>query len=107
MRGADGKITIQPATSVEEGFYQCFARNQYGTAVSTTAHVQRAFLGPNTRNNTDVLNKTIEHGKPFHIQADPRKSFPKTTSSWEIAEAKNTTPIITSKRIQISDNGNF
>src|SRR6218665_684866 len=66
QRGADGTVTIQHATSMDEGFYQCFARNQYGTALSNTAHIQIAVLDTGSGTHA-VLQKTVEEGMPFHI----------------------------------------
>src|SRR5688572_30684185 len=84
QRSADGTITIQDATSVDEGFYQCLAKNHYGTASSTVAHIQRTFL-ESASGTSAVLSKTVQVGMPFHIEADPRKSFPKPTYGWEMA----------------------
>ena len=105
----DGTITIHPATSMDEGFYQCFARNQYGTALSITAHIQRAVLDSASGTPT-TLQKTVQEGMPFQIQADPRRSFPKPTYGWEFASDtvdKNPVPLRTSRRIQIAANGDL
>ena len=108
-KGTDGSITIRSAAASDEGFYQCFAKNQYGTALSATAHIQRALLD-SASGTPSTLQKTVQEGMPFHIQADPRKSFPKPTYGWEIATDtvdKNPVPLRPSRRIQIADNGDL
>ena len=106
--GVDGTMTIRNAAASDEGFYQCLARNQYGTAISKTAHLQRAFIDSAKRNSTDVLNKTVQEGMPFHIPCDAPSSFPKPAYGWELAndtEEENSIPLQPSKRIQIDENG--
>ena len=107
QRGADGTVTIQHATSMDEGLYQCFARNQYGTALSKTAHIQRAVLDTGSGTHV-VLQKTVEEGMPFHIQADPSRSFPKPVYGWEMATDtvdRNPLPLYSSSRVQVAENG--
>ena len=92
----------------DEGFYQCFVKNQYGTALTSTVWIQRTVLyfGPGS---PTTLEKSVVEGMPFHIQADPRKSFPKPTFGWEMATDhvdKNPVSLRPSKRIQIAENGN-
>lgn len=93
--------------SRDEGYYQCFARNQFGTALSGMTHVQRNFLDHPFGYPT-TFQKTIQEGQPFHIQGDPRNSFPKPTYGWELATDtvdQNPVPLKPSKRIQIAENG--
>lgn len=40
IQQSGGTISLSPATSTDVGFYQCFAVNQWGTAVSNVAYVQ-------------------------------------------------------------------
>ena len=41
-----GSIIIKSPTSEDDGVYQCFARNELGTAVSITTKVQKAGMYP-------------------------------------------------------------
>lgn len=107
--GADGTITIEPAAALDEGYYQCLVRNQYGTALSNTSHIQRALLD-SVSGTTNVNDKTAREGEHFSIEAQPRKSFPKPTYSWELATDtvdNKPAPFNPTKRIQIDDNGNL
>ena len=105
---ADGTIIIELATSMDDGFYQCFARNEFGTALTDTAHLQMAFLDSTAENVTEILNKVAREETPFHIPCDSRRSFPKPTYIWEMAngiEDKNPIELQLSNRIQIDENG--
>ena len=42
MSDTDGTITIDPATSLDEGYYQCRAINNHGVALSVTTYLQKA-----------------------------------------------------------------
>src|SRR6218665_2106646 len=81
IRGSDGDITIRISTRNDEGFYQCFAKNTYGTALSAVAHLQRAFLSKTS--TIDIANLPVQEGHPFFIQAAMVNSFPMPTCKWE------------------------
>ena len=38
----DGTVTIDPSTSLDEGYYQCTASNQHGKSLSKVAFLQKA-----------------------------------------------------------------
>jgi len=104
-REAGGTITIDPATSLDAGFYQCIARNQYGTALSNTSFMQMAVLGSG---NTQLATKIATEGDPFCIEAQPTKSNPKPTMTWEMAldtVDKFPASLLPTKRMQIAENG--
>ena len=42
MRTSDGTLLIDPATSIDEGYYQCTAKNDYGSALTTVTFLERA-----------------------------------------------------------------
>lgn len=107
QRGADGTVTIHNATSMDEGFYQCFARNKFGTALTLTAHMQRAFLDSASR-SPSVLELYLIPGRSFHITCSRLRSFPQPTYIWEISNGiKDTNPIqfVPTERMQIAENG--
>jgi len=103
-----GSFTIQPATSLNEGSYQCRAETQYGTALSNSSLLQRAVLYAEVHG---ASNLTVTAGEPFHIPVDPLKCFPPPSFSWITAKvvAKDETAgsraVITVRRIQISETG--
>ena len=92
---------------MDEGFYQCLVRNQFGTALSGMVRLQRAFIEV-PFGIRPILTKIVQEGVPFHIQADPPKSFPKSTYSWQTAKNSvdlNPITVQVSQRIQIAENG--
>lgn len=107
QKGADGTITIQPATSADEGYYQCFAGNQYGTALSNTTHLERAYFG-SAPETPVVHNLTFREGQHHFMKCDPRRSFPKETYIWEIFNSTNDRHPMTlrlTERLQVAENG--
>lgn len=101
-----GSITINSAAASDEGFYQCKASNQWGTALTNTSHLQRAVLDPGGT-SPQVAELTVDEGLPFHIPVSLPKSFPKPTFSWakgRIAD-ESPKPVSLDRRIQINENG--
>lgn len=102
----DGTITIERATSLDEGYYQCFATNQYGTALSIVSYAARGVLRLLT--TPDVTTVTVREGEPFHILYATVKSSPKPIYGWEVAigtSDRSSTPVTLSNRVQLADNG--
>ncbi len=54
MAHDSGELTLGPAMPYMQGYYQCFARNQYGTALSRVTFVERA--GMQTIITTSLIN---------------------------------------------------
>jgi hypothetical protein len=105
-RDGTGSFTISPAVSTDAGFYQCYASNQYGTAVSNTSHLQRAILDKEG-GHADIRVLTADEGQPFHIPVNLPKCFPSPSFSWEIGKVVDDQPRVlsTSNRVQIRENG--
>lgn len=104
-RENDGTITISPATSLDAGFYQCIASNQYGKALSNTSFMQLALL--DSKGNAQVT-KIVTEGEPFCIEAHPTKSIPKAKPSWQTAVSNvddKPEKYTLSKRVQVAENG--
>lgn len=106
-KGPDGTIRIDRATETDEGYYQCYATNQYGTALSNMIHVRMAFLNSATGSPT-VSRKSVVQGRPFHIQADRERSFPQPSYEWYSAYDVDAihTLLWPTARIQFAKNGN-
>ena len=112
IRAADdgsGSIIIEPATVLDEGWYQCRAETDYGTALSHTSLLQKAVLRVDA---PTVRNQTVTAGEPFHIPVVALKCVPAPSFSWVIAkviddeeEMTSSHAVTTSSRIQISENG--
>lgn len=111
-KGSDGTITINRATVTDEGYYQCFARNQYGTALSNTIYLRMRLIAPTVISNagpSTELRKTVVEGIPFHIEAHRPSSSPMTSCAWYTVgktDAQYYSRLWPSERIEVADNGN-
>lgn len=107
-KGSDGTVTVDTATVKDEGYYQCFATNQYGTTLSNVLDVRMIFTEP-TAGSPTVHQKVVVEGRPFHIQPDRQRSLQKPTYDWCISvgvNAQNFVRLDLSNRIQRASNGN-
>ena len=100
-------ITIEKAREMDEGYYQCFAKDAYGTALSDVIDVRMAFI-TSTKETLPIVQITAVEGMPFHIQANRQRGFPESDNGWctttdIISECERLSP---SGRMQIADNGN-
>ena len=97
-------FVIEPTTRFHEGFYQCIARNQYGTAVSNMSHLQRAQLS-----ESDKYKNTLYavEGQPFKFNVILPKCFPAPTFTWEVGKEVDDNPrsVVLGQRLQISQHG--
>jgi len=104
---AEGVMTIRYLSTLHAGYYQCRAFNMYGTSISNITVLQKAEIGsyPSTR----TLEVTGEEGKPFTINCQPVKCFPKPSFDWALAERDNLdaapTRLLTDNRMQIDEQG--
>lgn len=108
-------LTINKATEMDEGYYQCLAKNAYGTALSNVVDIRMAFIDYSTAEALQVLQKTVVEGKPFHIKAELDRSYPEQKKSWckttdTNADFADCVCLIFpsrshSQRIQMADNG--
>ena len=104
-----GLVRISPLSLLDEGYYQCYASNMYGTAVSPTTVLQRADIG--SYPSSDPHAVTAEAGTPYMIRCQPVKCFPKPSFSWALVERgtldveDTPEPVVTDGRVQIDDQG--
>ena len=99
----DGTMQLYGEWSEYEGYFQCFAENQYGSVITDMIHVRwsicNSYTGP-----LIVLRKIVVEGMPFHIQADREECFPKPSYYWSITGTKES-QLSPTKRVQIAENG--
>lgn len=116
----EGTLIIKPATSLDEGYYQCKAFNQYGTSVSKVSYLRRAVLEHFTGSTAETFESDfIEEGQPFSFDCNKAKVFPRPLFSWALAkkevdagtagpqDGSQGTVIPLSKRIQVDEHGEF
>ena len=107
-----GSFTIDAATSLDAGTYQCRAETQEGTALSNALLLQRALLNADVRSS--AVDLTASPGQSFHIPVAPFKCYPPATFMWVneriVDESDQTTgrhAVKTDRRVQISDTGQW
>ncbi|XP_025932941.1 neurofascin isoform X1 [Apteryx rowi] len=85
-----------------EGEYQCFARNDYGTALSSKIHLQvsRSPLWP--KEKVDVIE--VDEGAPLSLQCNPPPGLPSPVIFWMSSSME---PIHQDKRVSQGQNGDL
>ncbi|XP_021232536.1 neurofascin isoform X3 [Numida meleagris] len=85
-----------------EGEYQCFARNDYGTALSSKIHLQvsRSPLWP--KEKVDVIE--VDEGAPLSLQCNPPPGLPPPVIFWMSSSME---PIHQDKRVSQGQNGDL
>lgn len=99
----DGTLRFLSLSTLDDGYYQCFAYNDYGTAVSTVAVLRRALI---TASPPLLTQQHNEHeGRQFMLRCQPAKSYPSPHYSWYVGpEEKRVNP---DRRIRFDDSGKF
>lgn len=101
-----GSVRFTELRPLNEGFYQCLAMNDHGTAMSNVTFLRRAILA--TYTSTVVEEKQLLQGQPFVLKYKPTKSVPPPTFSWSITASRvstSQTSVVTDKRVQIDEDG--
>ncbi|XP_048782419.1 neurofascin isoform X10 [Lagopus muta] len=85
-----------------EGEYQCFARNDFGTALSSKIHLQvsRSPLWP--KEKVDVIE--VDEGSPLSLQCNPPPGLPPPVIFWMSSSME---PIHQDKRVSQGQNGDL
>ncbi|CAD5224223.1 unnamed protein product [Bursaphelenchus xylophilus] len=79
-----GSIQFKNPTFEDEGFYQCFVSNAFGTAVSNRVHVRRGFLQHFSERPLRILR--IKEGKSVSIPCEAPSGTPKPTVNWVLRD---------------------
>ncbi|XP_062365661.1 neurofascin isoform X6 [Cinclus cinclus] len=85
-----------------EGEYQCFARNDFGTALSSKIHLQvsKSPLWP--KEKVDVIE--VDEGAPLSLQCNPPPGLPEPVIFWMSSSME---PIPQDKRVSQGHNGDL
>jgi len=103
-----GTVRITELTTLDEGFYQCLAINDYGTAMSNVTFLQRAVLESYGGGAVAEEKRGLTEGEPFILEYKATKCVPPPQYSWSIANdliGTSQTGIVTNNRVQIDENG--
>lgn len=83
MLHGSGTIVLKAPSDEMDGVYQCYARNQFGSAVSSKALVKKAVLDPFPTIYEPVHRAPVV-GEPLTLPCSTPKSYPKGISYWGI-----------------------
>jgi len=108
MSPEDGTLTFEPITTLDEGYYQCIAKNQFGKDLSGLTFLKRAVLGRYPPTTEQVY--TRKEGDSLKIPCQEIKSFPQPTFGWALGKDlmdQSPTTLALNRRIQIDENGHL
>jgi hypothetical protein len=97
----DGTLRFLSLSTLDEGYYQCLAFNDYGVAMSTVAVLRRALITASAPLMTRQHNES--EGRQFMLRCQPSKSFPSPYYSWYVGPESK--PVKQDRRIQFDDSG--
>ncbi|ELT99433.1 hypothetical protein CAPTEDRAFT_120325, partial [Capitella teleta] len=101
-----GSIIINKPQPSDEGIYQCFATNTFGTALSTKTLLKMAVLNPFKVKDASIHRPQV--GKALQLRCTPPYSYPAGSVYWGTNRpGSRLTPIATNDRIGLDYDGNF
>lgn len=77
-----GTLIFTKPDNVDEGLYQCFAENIFGTSVSNSVFLRRSELSSFPEERTREL--FVDEGEPFSIDCNPPSGYPKPDIYWMV-----------------------
>ncbi|XP_063707327.1 neuroglian isoform X2 [Culicoides brevitarsis] len=100
-----GTLVITAPRDEDLGQYQCFAKNEHGTATSNSVFVRKAELN----SFKDDMPKPVEaeEGKPFQLQCQPPDGWPKPQVHWLIQTVDGNIKSINNSRMTLDPEGNL
>lgn len=98
-----GTLIFTKPDNVDEGLYQCFAENEFGTSMSNSVFLRRSELSSFPEESTRVL--TANEGEPYTIDCSPPSGYPKPSIFWMIMSSTGTLHSINSSRLTVDPEG--
>ncbi|XP_035227979.1 neuroglian-like isoform X2 [Stegodyphus dumicola] len=100
-----GTLYVNKPIDTDEGIYQCFAENIYGTSVSVAVHLKKAEL--NSFPDEETKEVFVIEGEPLTLSCKPPSGYPKPTIFWIIQSNTGALHSINSSRITVDPEGNL
>ena len=100
-----GTLHFTKPEVVDEGLYQCFATNIYGTSVSNAVSLRRSEL--NHFQEAEPEEKVVTEGEPLSIDCKPPSGYPKPVIFWMITSSSGALTSINSSRLTVDPEGNL
>ncbi|GAB6021405.1 hypothetical protein CHUAL_004014 [Chamberlinius hualienensis] len=98
-----GTLVVTTPRPEDEGYYQCFATNPYGTAVSNGVFVRRSDLG--SFPDEQPKEVSVNEGLPLTLPCAPPTGFPKPNIFWIIQSRSGALRSINNSRITVDPEG--
>lgn len=87
------------------GQYQCFAKNEWGTATSNSVFVRKAEL--NSFKEADPMTMEANEGTPLKLTCQPPDGWPKPNVYWLIQDKNGAIKSINNSRMTLDPEGNL
>lgn len=98
-----GTLIFTKPDNIDEGLYQCFAENNYGTSMSNSVFLRRSELSSFPEERPREL--LVDEGEPFSIDCNPPSGYPKPTIFWMIMSNTGFLHSINSSRLTVDPEG--
>ncbi|CAG0896608.1 unnamed protein product, partial [Cyprideis torosa] len=98
-----GTLVITKPRDEDLGYYQCFAYNDWGTAMSNSVHVRKAELS--SFRDTPTKTVSANEGDPLGIKCSPPDGYPKPSVYWMKLDASGALISINSSRMTVDPEG--
>lgn len=110
IRQLPGVGTIQieePTAETHEGVYQCFAKNEFGTAISIKTTLKKAVQEPFPSIKEPKVHKPVV-GQSLTLRCQPPYGYPKGSIYWvDSKQGSKLNPIIENDRVSLDYEGNL
>lgn len=100
-----GTLFIGSPRDEDIGQYQCYAKNEWGTATSNAVFVRKAELNSFKEEETSMI--VAEEGKPFKLPCNPPDGWPKPKVYWILQNTAGAIKSINSSRITVDPEGHL
>ncbi|CAG0885603.1 unnamed protein product [Darwinula stevensoni] len=98
-----GTLVVTVPQDEDRGYYQCFATNEWGTAMSNSVHVYKSDL--NSFREDPPKEIEIQEGEPLSLKCSPPDGYPKPQVYWMIQSTSGALRSINSSRMTVDPEG--
>ncbi|XP_067206790.1 neuroglian isoform X2 [Linepithema humile] len=100
-----GTLVISKPKEEDLGQYQCFAKNEWGTATSNSVFVRKAEL--NSFKDENPKTEYADEGQPYTLTCHPPDGWPKPNVYWLIQDQAGSIKSINNSRMTVDPEGNL
>ncbi|XP_042912881.1 neuroglian [Parasteatoda tepidariorum] len=100
-----GTLVFTKPEDIDEGLYQCYASNRFGTSVSNSVFLRKAEL--NSFLDVEAKEKVVNEGDPLSLNCNPPTGYPRPTIFWMIQSFTGSLRTINSSRITVDPEGDL